>query len=309
MEIITKYKWLSKCFKIGTEKVKDKINKIFLGGKVDQESLHQLEELLITCDVGANTAASLISSISSTGAEKNIPLPEIKNILADEMLKIVKPVVRPITFTEKKPHIILCCGVNGNGKTTSLGKLAYKYTAQNKSVVIAGCDTFRAAANEQLEIWAKYSNCEIIKGSENADPASVAYKAIAHAKEKDADVVLVDTSGRIHTYKNFMEELEKIIRIIKKHDKDAPHNILLVLDATTGQNALNQVRAFKEIAGINGIILTKLDGTSKGGVIVSLAKQHPDVALHYASFGEGVEDIAEFSAQEFIESMLGVNQN
>ena len=306
MAILEKCKWIASCFQESTVKIKDKLSAIFSHKKIDQESLEKLEELLISADVGLNTAKQLTGKISSLKLGHEVTIDQVKQILADEMIKIIKPVVKPIEFSAN-PHVILFCGVNGNGKTTTVGKLAYRYNLAKKSVVMAACDTFRAAAQEQLEIWAKYSECDIITGEENSDPASVAYKAMAHAKEKNADVVLIDTAGRLHTYKNFMEELNKMVRIIKKHDVEAPHNTILVIDATTGQNAVNQVRVFKEMININGIILTKLDGTSKGGIIVSLAKQYPDIALHYIGTGEGVEDIESFSAEELVEAILGID--
>ncbi|MBQ4875347.1 MAG: signal recognition particle-docking protein FtsY [Rickettsiaceae bacterium H1] len=309
MAILDKYKWISHCFKLGKEKTHDKLNKIFARGKIDRATIEELEELLITSDVGVTATKALINKLTTVKLGEENSIEYVKKILADEMVKIIEPVAKPIDFnSDNNLHVMLFCGVNGNGKTTTLGKLAYKYKALGKSVVIAACDTFRAAANEQLEIWGKYAECEIIKGEENSDPASIAYKAMDYAKQNGSDIVLIDTSGRIHTYKNFMEELDKIIRIIKKHDDNAPHNIILVLDGTTGQNAVNQVRVFQEMTGVNGLILTKLDGTAKGGIVVSLAKQFPEVALHYVGFGEGAEDIEEFSAREFVNDMLGIEQ-
>ena len=307
MAILDKYKWISNCLKTGKEKFQDKISKIFSSGKINHDTLEELEELLISSDIGVNYTKILIDRLVSNKISNEISIDSVKRILADEMIKIVASVVKPINFTENNPYVILFCGANGNGKTTTLGKLAYKYKALNKSVLIAGCDTFRAAANEQLEIWAKYSECEMIKGEDNSDPASVAYKAMEYAKRNNIDIVLIDTSGRIHTYKNFMEELAKINRIIKKHDENAPHSIILVLDATTGQNALNQIRVFQEMVGINGLILTKLDGTAKGGIVLNIAYHYPEISLHYVGIGEGVEDIEEFSAKDFIENMLGIN--
>lgn len=306
--ILEKCKWISTYLVSGKDKIKDRLSEIFSHKKVDQQTLEELEELLITSDVGINAAQFLTEKVSSVKFGKEVTTEEIKRLLANEIIKIVEPIVKPIFFNQSgSPHVIILCGVNGNGKTTTLGKLAYNYKMLGKSVMIAACDTFRAAAKEQLEVWAKYSKCSIVTSEQDSDPASVAYKAMLQATKEKADVVLIDTAGRLHTYKNFIEELNKIVRVIKKHDDTAPHNIILVLDATTGQNALNQVRVFQGMININGIILTKLDSTSKGGIIVSLARQYPNIHLHYIGTGEGVEDIEFFSAQDFAEGMLGLD--
>lgn len=309
MAILDKYKWVSTCFKNGKEKIGDKLNMIFAERKIDQNTLEALEELLIASDVGVHAAKALTDTLASSQFKKNISIAEIKKLLATELTKIIEPVVKPIEFnTVNTPHVMLFCGLNGNGKTSTIGKLAYKYKSLGKSVVIAACDTFRAAANEQLEIWARYSESHMITGEENSDPASVAYKAMEFSKTNNTDILLIDTSGRIHTYKNFMEELGKIIRIIKKQNETAPQNIILVVDAMTGQNALNQVRVFQDMVNINGLVITKLDSTSKGGVVVSLAKQHPDVFLHYVGMGEEVDDIEEFSVKDFVNGMLSIDE-
>ncbi len=309
MTIVDKYRWVSNCLRIGKEKIHNKLEKIF-SGHIDQKYLNELEELLITYDTSVAATKHLIDKLSAKNFNKKITIEKIRKILAEEIIEIVQPIEKKLEIKiGKTPQVILFCGVNGNGKTTTLGKLAYKYKSSNKSVVIAACDTFRAAAREQLEIWARYSECDIITGEENSDPASIAYRAMSHAKEVNADVLLIDTSGRLHTYKNFMEELAKMVRILKKHDESAPHNTILVLDASTGQNALNQVRVFKEMVNINGFILTKLDGTAKGGIIISLAKQYPNIALHHVGTGEGIDDIEDFSTKEFVYSMFDIKNN
>ena len=289
-----------------SSKLNDGIKDIFVRKKLDDETLEDLEDLLITSDMGVQTSAYIASKIAKDKFDKEVSTDEIKSDLAKYIAEIIEPVAKPIEISNKKPHVILMCGVNGTGKTTTIGKIANNYKKDGKKVVIAACDTFRAAAVEQLEVWSKRSDCPLIKGKEGADPASVAYEAFAKAKEEKADVLMIDTAGRLQNKKNLMEQLTKIIKVIKKLDEEAPHNSIIVLDATTGQNANSQVKVFGEMVNLNGIIVTKLDGTAKGGVVVSLAKQF-SLPIHAIGVGESIEDLKPFNAESFANSLVGID--
>jgi fused signal recognition particle receptor len=302
--------WISK-LKSGLNKSSSKLNDgikdIFIRKKLDNEMLEELEDLLITSDLGVETAAIVTAKLAKNKFDKEVSSEEIKQELSSCISDILKDIAIPITINpENRPHVILMCGVNGSGKTTTIGKLANNFKAEGKSVIIAACDTFRAAAVEQLEVWAKRSGCEIIKGIEGVDPASVAYDAYNKAREQNADVLIIDTAGRLQNKKNLMEQLTKIVRVLQKIDEAAPHNCLIVLDATTGQNANSQVKVFKEMVNLTGIIVTKLDGTAKGGVVVSLAKQFA-LPIHAIGVGEGIEDLKPFEANAFANSLVGLN--
>lgn len=283
------------------------ISGIFTKRKLDNEAIEELEELLIMADLGVETATSITSRIAKNRFDKEISPEEIKEALAQEVSAILEPVTKPLEIpASNSPHVIVMVGVNGNGKTTTMGKIAKQLTGEGKKVMFAACDTFRAAAVEQLNVWAERTGCPIVTGKDQADPASVAYTALERAKAEGQDVLLIDTAGRLQNKTNLMEELVKILRVLKKLDEHAPHQILLVLDATTGQNAFKQVQTFKEMVNISGLIVTKLDGTAKGGVVVGLADKFklPILAI---GVGEGVEDLHAFDAASFAQNLVGID--
>jgi fused signal recognition particle receptor len=267
--------------------------------KIDKSVLDELEELLISMDIG-NKATRLI--IDKLRDEQEAEYDIVKQRLIEEIESILNSAVHSLTL-DKKPHVIMMCGVNGSGKTTTAGKLAYKYKKMGKSVMLVACDTFRAAASEQLDIWAKRSGCSIIIGKHGADSASVAYKAVNQAIKDNVDVVLIDTAGRLQNNINLMEELSKIHRVIKKLDDNAPHDVILVLDATVGQNAYSQLETFNKMVNVTGLIVTKLDGTAKGGVVIGLAQEYK-VRLYAIGIGEGIEDLKEFTGKEFAKALM-----
>jgi fused signal recognition particle receptor len=279
----------------------DGFEKVLAGKeKIDEDTLEELEELLITSDIGVQTTMALMQRITSTkGANAN----EVKQILKEEILSILDTPT-PVHKTEKStPHVILVVGVNGVGKTTTIGKIAASLKASGEKVLIAAADTFRAAAVEQLMIWAQKAGAEFVKHKENADPAAVAFDAIAAAKARGCDIVLIDTAGRLHTKVNLMEELKKIKRTVAKQIPGAPHEILLVLDATTGQNALSQARLFNQALAVTGLALTKLDGTAKGGIVIAICSSL-NIPLQYIGIGEEVEDLRPFDAEQFIDALF-----
>lgn len=300
--------WVSK-LKSGLGKSSSKLNEgikdIFVRRKLDDETLEELEDLLIMSDLGIETATLVCSNLAKNKFDKEVSPEEIKEELSKVIEGILADVAIPLEITgEHKPQVILMCGVNGTGKTTTIGKLASSWKNEGKSVMIAACDTFRAAAVEQLEVWAERSDCPIIKGKEGVDPASVAYEAYEKARAEKTDVLLIDTAGRLQNKKNLMEQLTKIVKVIKNIDESAPHNSLIVLDATTGQNANSQVKVFGEMVNLNGIIVTKLDGTAKGGVVVSLAKQF-GLPIHAIGVGEGIDHLRPFDAKSFADGLVG----
>ena len=279
----------------------DGFDKIFAGKKrIDDDLLEELEELLITADIGVQTALTLIEKISSS---KITDVDQIKSLLKDEILSILQPPVSAPQKSMSSPRIIMVVGVNGTGKTTTIGKLAAKAAASGKKVLIAAADTFRAAAIEQLMIWAQRANADIVKHKEMADPAAVAFDAVEAASARGADMVLIDTAGRLHTKVNLMEELKKIKRTISKKIPDAPHEILLILDATTGQNALSQAQLLNDALGITALALTKLDGTAKGGIVISICNTLK-IPLKYIGIGEKIEDLQKFDATQFVEALF-----
>ncbi len=276
-------------------------DKIFAGKKkLDDEVLEQLEELLITSDIGVQTTMALIERLSKA---KVAEVGEVKQILKDEILSILDSQPPAPEETEDKPHVVLVIGVNGVGKTTTIGKLAASAKASGKKVLIGAADTFRAAAIEQLAIWAERADAEFVKHRENADPAAVAFDAVAAASARGCDLVLIDTAGRLHTQVNLMEELKKIKRTVSKQLEGAPHEILLVLDATTGQNALSQARLFNDALDVTGLALTKLDGTAKGGIVISICSSL-EIPLQYIGVGEKIDDLRPFDAEQFIDALL-----
>jgi fused signal recognition particle receptor len=279
------------------------INDLFAGKrKIDGQLLEELEERLITSDLGVQTTMDLIRSISGKSSEISGP-DQLKDVLKEKILELLNATMKPPQIIVNKPHVIMVIGVNGTGKTTTIGKLASRFSASGKKVLIAAADTFRAAAIEQLTIWAERAGVDIIKHKEMSDPAAVAYDGIEAAVARNADIVLVDTAGRLHTKKNLMEELKKIKRTISKIIPGAPHEILLTLDATTGQNALAQARLFHDALDVTGIALTKLDGTAKGGIAVSICSTL-EIPLNYIGIGEKIEDLQEFDPVEFVKALF-----
>lgn len=296
--------------KNGLQKTKDnfskKINLVINSfTKIDEEFFEELEEMLITADVGVKTSNEICERLRKKVKEKGLKEPEdIKSELKDIILEILKGENNLKLST--KPSIILVLGVNGVGKTTTIGKLANDFKNQNKSVLLAAADTFRAAAAEQLDIWAKRANCAIVRQPEGSDPAAVVFDSISSAKAKGVDIIICDTAGRLHNKKNLMAELEKINRVIDRELPDKDKEILLVLDASTGQNAVNQAVEFKKILNITGIVLTKLDGTAKGGIIIAI-KEELGVPVKFIGIGEGVDDLRPFDPQEFLKIMFDEN--
>jgi fused signal recognition particle receptor len=270
-------------------------------GRIDADMLEELEELLITADIGVGTTAALMDRISARKAEI-ADAEQLKNALKEEILALVAAAPPPPQGAAK-PHVIMAVGVNGVGKTTTIGKLAARYTAAGQKVLIGAADTFRAAAGEQLEIWARRSGAEIVRHRENADPAAVAFDTIEAALARGVDVVLVDTAGRLHTKVNLMAELQKIQRTIDRKLPGAPHEVLLVLDATTGQNALAQAKLFQETVGVTGIALTKLDGTAKGGIVIGICNSL-QIPLKYIGIGEKIADLQDFDPQKFVSALF-----
>ncbi len=275
--------------------------------KLDQDTLDNLEELLITADLGPQTAAKVIADFSKDRFGKDLEEREIRVALSASISKILEPVARPLEFTkpENGPFVVLVCGVNGAGKTTTIGKIAHNLQKDGKTVAIAAGDTFRAAAVEQLKIWSDRTQSIFIAKDAGADAAAVAFEAYDVAKSRNADVLLIDTAGRLHNKSNLMAELEKIIRVLKKHDAAIPHATILVLDSTTGQNAHAQVETFRDMVNVTGLVVTKLDGSAKGGVVVGLADRF-NMPIHLIGVGEGIDDLQPFSAQEFSDSLVGV---
>ena len=282
------------------------INDLLTKRKLDDAAIEELEEILITSDLGVSTAARLSQSIASSRFGKETTSEEIKAVLASEITKILEPIAIPLEPDAKNtPHVIVVCGVNGVGKTTTIGKLARAYSAKGQKVVLAAGDTFRTAAIEQLEIWGQRTNSQVISSEIGKDAASLAYDAFEQAKKTKAGILLIDTAGRLQNKKELMAELQKIIRVIRKIDHVAPHSCLLVLDATTGQNTHSQVEAFADAINITGLIVTKLDGSSKGGVLVSLAEKF-GLPVHAIGIGEQPEDLQSFKARDFANSLMGL---
>jgi len=281
----------------------DKVESIFTGRKIDEETLEELEEILIMSDVGTKAASEIMSAIREKAKKGEVSdTDSIKDLLKKEMITILGD-SQPLVISGSKPFVILAVGVNGVGKTTTIGKLASRFRTRGLSVILAAGDTFRAAGIEQLEIWAKRADTQFVKHQKGSDPAAVAYDAVVAAQSRASDVVIVDTAGRLHTKINLMEELKKVKRTIKKAMPGAPHEILLVLDATTGQNALRQAELFNETIGITGIALTKLDGTAKGGIIFAI-KKGLGIPVRLIGVGEGIDDLRDFEPGEFVEALF-----
>ena len=280
--------------------------KEFVRRVLDDEMLEQLEELLISTDMGVDTALRVTANMAEGRMGKKLSVDEIKSLLAAEITRIMEPVARPLPIYPKTPQVVLVVGVNGSGKTTTIGKLASQFRAAGKNVVIAAGDTFRAAAVEQLQVWGERAGVPVLTAPEGSDPASLAFDAMTKAHEDGADLLLIDTAGRLQNRGDLMEELEKIVRVIRKKDETAPHNTLLVLDATTGQNAVNQVKVFQEVSDVSGLVMTKLDGTAKGGVLVSLADKF-GLPIHAIGVGEQIDDLSPFDPEEFAAALTGAH--
>nr|WP_247717801.1 signal recognition particle-docking protein FtsY [Morganella morganii] len=277
---------------------------IFRGKKIDDDLFEELEEQLLVADVGVETTRKIITSLTQHASRRDLKDAEALFVkLREEMGEILATVDKPLEIEDKKPYVILMVGVNGVGKTTTIGKMARQYQAQGKSVMLAAGDTFRAAAVEQLQVWGERNNIPVVAQHTGADPASVIFDAIQSAKAKGVDVLIADTAGRLQNKAHLMEELRKIVRVMKKLDEDAPHEIMLTLDASTGQNAVSQARLFNEAVGLTGLTLTKLDGTAKGGVIFAIADQF-GIPIRYIGVGEGIEDLRPFKAGDFIEALF-----
>lgn len=290
-----------------SSKIATAISQIFTHRELDEATIDELEEALIANDVGSSVANLLTENLRRKKFEKNIDLAEVKKLFAAEIEKILQPCEAALNLDEAhKPQVIIFNGVNGVGKTTTIGKIAAKLKSQNKKILIAACDTFRSAAVEQLQVWANRVECNIITPQkEGEDPAAIAYRALSFAKENGFDIVLIDTAGRLQNKQNLMDELKKINQVLQKIDASAPHENLLILDATTGQNARNQLEIFDKIVGITGLIITKLDGTARGGIVIALAQQFRK-PIYAIGVGEKLEDLQEFNAKNFVENLLGI---
>ena len=286
------------------EKIMGRRKEKVIKRKFDDDMLEQLEELLISSDMGVDTAMRVAANMAQGNLGSRFSTSEIKKLLADEIEQIMENVAQPLPIYSKHPQVVLVVGVNGSGKTTTIGKLASQFKEAGKNVVIAAGDTFRAAAVEQLQIWGDRANVPVLVAPEGSDPASLAFDALAKAQEEKADLLMIDTAGRLQNRTDLMEELAKIVRVLKKKDPEAPQNTILVLDATTGQNAISQVETFREIAEVSGLIMTKLDGTAKGGVLVALADKF-GLPIHAIGVGEQIDDLAPFDPAEFAQALTG----
>ncbi|MBW7852151.1 MAG: signal recognition particle-docking protein FtsY [Rhodospirillales bacterium] len=281
---------------------------LFTKRRLDDEALEELEELLITADLGVATAGRVVKRLARSRFNQEVSPDEIKAALADEIAEVLEPVAQPLDIDPaRKPHVVLVVGVNGSGKTTTIGKLAKQFRDQGLSVSLAAGDTFRAAAVEQLKVWGERTNCPVIARDQGADAAGLAFDALRDAQRRGDDVLLIDTAGRLQNKEGLMAELQKILRVLRKQDAEAPHSVVLVLDATVGQNAHSQVEAFKEMTEVSGLVVTKLDGTARGGVLVALADRF-HLPVHAIGIGEGVEDLRPFEAAAFARSLVGQRQ-
>jgi fused signal recognition particle receptor len=289
-----------------TQKLTEGITTVFQKRRLDDAALEELEELLIAADLGTEAAARVIAAFRRSRFGKEVTDAEVKQALAEEIAAILAPVARPLVLDPaKRPHVVLVVGVNGTGKTTTIGKLALQYRAEGKRPVLVAGDTFRAAAVEQLQIWGERVGAPVVAGGAGADPAGLAFDALTRAKADGADVLLIDTAGRLHNKAALMEELRKIIRVLRKQDTTAPHSVLLVLDATTGQNAVQQVRVFKEMVDVTGLVVTKLDGSARGGIVVALAETF-GLPVHAVGVGEQAGDLRPFDAEDFAGGLVGM---
>jgi len=290
----------------------EKIDRLFLGRKtIDQDLLDELEAVLLGADLGVKTSTQLIEGVKQALKRGELKEPEkVKDFIKQEILRILRAGEQPLRIeeTSSKPFVFMVVGVNGVGKTTTIGKLAHQYALEKKKILIGAADTFRTAAVEQLEIWAKRVGADFIKQEKGSDPAAVAFDSIKAAKARNIDLVFIDTAGRLHTKVNLMEEVKKLKRIVSRECPGAPHEVLLVLDATTGQNAISQAKLFNEAIGVTGIALTKLDGTAKGGIIVGITEELK-IPIRYVGIGEGIDDLKPFHAADFVEALFAVESS
>ena len=283
------------------------INAIFLRRRLDDAALAELEELLIASDMGPGVAGEVVDALRRTRFDQEVAPEEVRAALADEVVRLIQPVMKPLRLDPaQKPFVILVVGVNGSGKTTTIGKLARQYRDAGQSVILAAGDTFRAAAVEQLEIWGERAGVPVVTRPPGSDAAGLAYDALERAQRERADILLIDTAGRLQNKADLMAELQKIVRVVKKLDPAAPHAVLLVLDATVGQNAHAQAEIFRQMVGVTGIVMTKLDGTAKGGVLVSLAEKY-GIPIHAIGIGEGIDDLRPFEAGDYARSLVGLD--
>jgi fused signal recognition particle receptor len=273
--------------------------------KLDAAMIEEIEEVLIRADLGVDLAATIAAAIGEGRYDKMISTEEVKAVLAAEVERVMRPVAKPLAIGTERPFAILVVGVNGSGKTTTVGKLAAKFRAEGRKVVLAAADTFRAAAIDQLKVWGERSGATVIAGAPGADSAGLVFEALEAARRQNADVLLVDTAGRLQNKTVLMDELDKIVRVIKRFDPTAPHAVLLVLDATVGQNALSQVEVFRRTAGVTGLAMTKLDGTARGGILAAISARHA-LPVHFIGIGEGIDDLAPFDAKDFARAIAGI---
>ncbi len=288
-----------------TQKLTEGITAVFKKRTLDNAALEELEDILITADLGTDVAARIIANFRRTRFGREVTDDEIKTALAEEIAAILAPVAQPLEINRAlKPHVVLVVGVNGTGKTTTIGKLALQYREQGLKPVLVAGDTFRAAAVEQLQIWGQRTGAPVISAAANADSAGLAFDGLTRARAENADVLLIDTAGRLHNKSALMEELRKIIRVLKKQDETAPHSILLVLDATTGQNAIQQVGVFKDMVDITGLVVTKLDGSARGGIVVALAEAY-GLPVHAVGVGEKATDLRAFDPMDYARGLVG----
>ena len=274
--------------------------------KLDRAMLDDIEDVLLRADLGTQVAARIATAVGKGRYDKAISADEVKQVVASEVEKVLSGVATPLTIdASQKPFVILVVGVNGSGKTTTIGKLAAKLSGEGRKVMLAAGDTFRAAAIEQLKIWGERTKSPVISGAQGSDSASLAFNALTAARDGKFDVLLIDTAGRLQNKAELMSELEKVVRVIRKVDASAPHAVLLVLDATVGQNALSQVEAFARVAGVTGLVMTKLDGTARGGILVALAEQYK-LPVHFIGVGEAIDDLAPFAARDFAQAIAGI---
>jgi len=291
-----------------TSRITETLTTVFKKRRLDDEALEELEELLISADLGVDAAARVIAAFRRSRFGKEVTDEEIKQALAEEIAAILAPVAKPLVLDPaRKPHVVLVVGVNGTGKTTTIGKLAQQYHEEGKRAVLVAGDTFRAAAVEQLQIWGQRTGAPVIAGGQNADSAGLAFDALTKARAEGADVLLIDTAGRLHNKAALMDELAKMIRVLRKQDETAPHSVLLVLDATTGQNAIQQVKVFKELVDVTGLVVTKLDGSARGGIVVALAETF-GLPVHAVGVGERATDLRPFDAFDFARGLVGADR-
>ena len=274
--------------------------------KLDSASIEDLENALIRADLGVDLAARITDKLGAGRYDKGIAPDDVKAVLAAEIEAVLAPVAKPLAIEGARPFVILVAGVNGSGKTTTIGKLAARLRGEGKRVMLAAGDTFRAAAIDQLKIWGERTGATVVARAPGSDAASLAFDAVTQAKAENVDVVLIDTAGRLQNRAELMGELEKMVRVIKKVDAGAPHAVLLVLDATVGQNALSQVEVFRKIAGVTGLVMTKLDGTARGGILVAIAQKFA-LPVHFIGVGEGVDDLSPFAARDFARAIAGLD--